>query len=499
MDKVIDGTSYDLVIIGGGINGTGIARDAAGRGLKVCLCDQGDLAQGSSSASAKLIHGGLRYLEFYKLSLAHAALLEREVLLRTAGHIVWPMEFVLPHSATFRPSWWLRAGLFLYDHLAWRKRLPNSYSVDLTSSRFGKPCKSFVKSGFVYSDTWVEDARLIILNAVDAAARGATILPRMQFVRAARDGSGWHVILCDEKGVQSRITARQLVNAGGGGVAQVAARIQDGAEAPKPVRWVKGSHIIVPKLYEGEHGYVLQHPDRRMVFVLPFEDQFTLIGTTDQTAAEVQLGQHKITPHDINYLLEAVNLYFKTQVGHGDVRFSYAGVRPLFEAPGDRTDVQDLRDYHLVLENNCLSVFGGKTTSFRRLAETAVNTLLAARNTEAAAWTAHTPLPGGDIGASLENFITIVKTRYPFLPETLADRLARSYGTRLHDILYGAKALADLGTDFGGGLHAREVDYLQAHEWAVTPDDILLRRTKLGLSLDPAAKDRLAEYMAGKK
>ena len=483
---------YDLFIVGGGINGAGIARDAAGRGLKVFLCERGDLASGTSSASTKMIHGGLRYLEFYEFRLVREALHEREVLLAAAPHIIWPMEFILPHSPRLRGAWLVRLGLFLYDHLARRKRLAGSYQIDLRESRFGKPLKRFVKTGFVYTDCWVEDARLVILNALQAAHNGAQIRPRTEFVRAVRHKDHWDIVVKDAKGVEETLSATHIVNAAGPGLTAVASRIEGVTEVPKPLRLIKGSHLVVNRIYEGEHGFILQHTDRRMVFIIPFENDFTLIGTTDQPAAEGEIKNPKISPHEIDYLLEAVNLYFTKQLTKQDIRYTYSGIRPLFD-DGEEDAKAVTRDYKLTFSDGCLSVYGGKITTFRRLAEEAVDLLAPDRP----AWTAGDILPGGDIGDSLAAFTNAVIEAYPFLPETVATRLASHYGSRVHELMHGITSLEGMGQDFGHGLYAREVDFLVDQEWVRDADDLLLRRTKLGLRTDAATREKLDDYIKG--
>jgi glycerol-3-phosphate dehydrogenase len=492
---------YDLFVIGGGINGAGIARDAAGRGLSVFLCEKGDLAQGTSSASSKMIHGGLRYLEFYEFRLVREALKEREVLLNAAPHIIWPMEFVMPHSPGLRSIWLVRLGLFLYDHLAKRKKLGPSYAVTLSESRFGKPLKKFVKQGFVYSDCWVEDSRLVVLTAMDAAKRGAYISTYTTFINAKKIGDLWHISLRTSDGQDKTITARYIVNAAGPGVAKIAKLIDGGSEQPRPLRLVKGSHIVVNRLYEGEHAYILQHPDRRMVFVIPFEDRYTLIGTTDTPADERDLDHPKISQGEIDYLLEAVNLYFNRPQTASDITFTYAGVRPLYD-DGSTENSRVTRDYNIVLEDNCLTVFGGKITTFRRLAEEAIDQILAEMTDEhpfgGAHWTAKAILPGGDIPESLSAFTQQVIETYTFLPEDMAARLASQYGSRVHDFLDKAVSLTDLGEYFGDDLYAREVDYLVQNEWAREADDILLRRTRIGMYAAESTKQKLATYLRSK-
>jgi glycerol-3-phosphate dehydrogenase len=492
---------YDLFVIGGGINGAGIARDAAGRGLSVYLCEKGDLAQGTSSASSKMIHGGLRYLEFYEFRLVREALKEREILLNAAPNIIWPMEFVMPHSPGLRSIWLVRLGLFLYDHLAKRKKLGPSYAVTLSESRFGKPLKKFVKQGFVYSDCWVEDSRLVVLTAIDAAKHGAQINTYTTFTKAVKTGDVWQIYLQTHDGQEKTITARYLVNAGGPGVAKIAKRIEGLNEQPRPLRLVKGSHIVVNRLYEGEHAYILQHPDRRMVFIIPFEDRYTLVGTTDTPADEHDLDHPKISNGEIDYLLEAVNLYFNKQQTRDDITYTYAGVRPLYD-DGSTESSRVTRDYNIVLEDNCLTIFGGKITTFRRLAEEAVDQILEDMAEEhpfgGAHWTAKAILPGGDIPDSLPSFIQKIIETYPFLPENMAARLASQYGSRVHDFLDKATSLTDLGPYFGEDLYAREVDYLVQNEWAREADDILSRRTRIGMYAAESTKQKLSEYLKSK-
>ena len=508
----VSGTSsdpFDLFVIGGGINGTGIARDAAGRGLSVCLTERGDLAQGTSSASTKLIHGGLRYLEFYEFRLVREALHEREVLLNAAPHIIWPMEFVLPHAPGLRPPWMVRLGLFLYDHLARRKRLAKSYEVDLRQSRFGRPLKSFVKSGFVYSDCWAEDSRLVAITAQDAALHGAEILTYTDFTSAVKQGDLWRITLESvetppggSRATEPRtIYARHIVNATGPRLHKVAERITGADPQPTyPLRLVKGSHIIVPRLYDGEHAYILQHDDRRMVFVIPFEDHYSLIGTTDQQVTEEDdIDKPRISESEKLYLLQAANRYFTHQMNLDDIKHTYSGIRPLFDAGGgEQENMRVSRDYMMTLHDGCLTIHGGKITTFRRLAAEAVDCILAERGDKRPQWTHKAALPGGDFTTSLAVFTQGVIENYPFLPEEMAERLASHYGTRIHTILRGASRLEDLGRSFGHTLYAAEVDYLMAHEWARKPDDILLRRTRIGMEASEASREALAAYMAEK-
>lgn len=491
---------FDLLIIGGGINGAGIARDAAGRGLRVLLVEQEDLAQHTSSASTKLIHGGLRYLEYYEFQLVREALMERERLLAMAPHIIWPLRFVLPHENAVRPAWMVRLGLFLYDHLGGRKRLPASEGVDFPDGRFGSALRPGIGKGFVYSDCWVEDSRLVVLNAMDAAERGATIRTRTRFLDARRDGALWHATVQDlASGERQAVTARAIVNAAGPWVGQV---LDQGLGLPNEaaVRLVKGSHIVVPKLYEGDHAYILQNPDRRIVFAIPYEQDFTLIGTTD-VAWKQAPGKVTISPEEASYLCESVNRYFSRQIRPEDAVWSYAGVRPLYDNAA-KSDSAVTRDYVLNVDAPdgsapLLSVFGGKITTYRRLAEHALEKLRPHLGLPDTLWTAGAPLPGGDMpDADFDRFLAGLRQRAPFLPAALVRRLARAYGSRVDELLGGARALADLGEDFGGGLTRAEVDYLLRKEWAVSAEDILWRRSKLGLHVPAGTEARLRDYLA---
>ncbi len=498
----------DLVVIGGGINGAGIARDAAGRGLSVVLCEQGDLAQATSAASTKLIHGGLRYLEHYEFRLVREALIEREVLLDLAPHIIWPLTFVLPHARGLRPAWMVRLGLFLYDHLGGRKRLPASRGVDLRRSPLGAPLQDDYAKGFTYSDCWVEDSRLVVLNALDAAERGATILTRHRCARAHRDDDGlWTVEMAPTagQGPTRQVRARAVVNAAGPWVTRVLTQVA-GANRPAGLRLVKGSHLVVPRLYEGDHAYILQNDDRRVVFAIPYERDFTLLGTTDK------LWEHEpdsvaIDPEEQDYICRAVNRYFKHQVTPADAVWSYSGVRPLYDDASENVSAIT-RDYVFDIDGDAaegsapiLSVFGGKITTYRKLAEHALERLLPRLGGEpggkaGAAWTAGATLPGGDIaGADFEAFYTAWRHRRPWLPEGLARRYARAYGTRADVLLGDAEGMSDLGQHLGEDLYAAEVDYLTAHEWARTAEDILWRRSKLGLHLAEVTQERLAAYL----
>jgi len=471
----------DLLIIGGGINGAGIARDAAGRGLSVTLAEQHDLAAHTSSASTKLIHGGLRYLETYQFRLVREALQERERLLAIAPHIIWPLRFVLPLGPASRPAWLLRAGLFLYDHLGRRRRLPPTQSLKLNGTGQGAGLAPTVTRGFAYSDCWVEDSRLVVLNAMDAAARGARILTRTQLTRAHRAGGQWLATLQDlTTGETQTLTARMLVNAAGPWVADVIGGTL-GLNTTRRTRLVKGSHIVVPRLYAGEHAYILQNPDRRIVFTIPYETGYTLIGTTD-LPYEGDPAQAVITAEETAYLCDSVNAWLARPITAADVVWSYAGVRALFD-DGAATASEVTRDYVLDLDAppggaRLLSVFGGKITTYRRLAEHALEKLGVAGQS----WTATRPLPGGDMpDGDFDAWFAAFAARHPNLPPQRAKRLARAYGTRAETIL-----AMEPGQDLGGGLTEAELDYLVREEFARTAEDVLYRRSKLGLHIDAA-------------
>ena len=495
---------HDLLIIGGGINGTAIARDAAGRGLDALLVEQDDLASHTSSASTKLIHGGLRYLEYYEFRLVREALKERERLLAAAPHIIWPLRFVLPHDSSVRPVFLVRLGLFLYDHLAKRRRLPGSETLDLATHPAGKPLKPIYDTGFAYSDCWVEDSRLVVLNAVEAAERGATILTRTTLVSARREDGLWRAVLEDRAGgAPTSVMAKAIVNCAGPWVADVIGNTLGLASAAH-VRLVKGSHIVVRRLYEGDHAYILQNDDKRIVFAIPYEGAFTLIGTTDIPFSGDR-GALRITGEEIEYLCRSIDHCFGRKIGPEDVVWSYSGVRPLFD-DGSSSASAVTRDYVFDLNAHeggapVLSVFGGKITTARVLAEHALQKLATFFPGMAPAWTAGAPFPGGDMpplsgdGDAFAPYLKAFETRYPFLPQETARRLVRAYGTRAGRIVGGASSLADLGADFGGGLTAAEIDYLIAAEWARTAEDVLWRRSKLGLHIGARAED-VADYIA---
>ena len=488
---------FDLLIVGGGINGAGIARDAAGRGLRVLLVEQGDLANYTSSSSTKLIHGGLRYLEHGDLALVRESLIERERLLGMAPHIIWPLRFVLPQSHSPRPAWMVRAGLFLYDHLGGRRKLLSTGTVDLSRDAMGAGLKDGGRA-FVYSDCWVEDSRLTVLNAMDAALRGADIRTRTRLTGAREQDGHWVATLEDERGT-SEVRAAMLVNAAGPWVDDVLRKLGR-ARNDCGVRLVKGSHIVVPRLYEGDHAFMLQNPDRRVVFAIPFEQDYTLIGTTDQPW-EGPPARAEISEEETRYLCDTANRYFARSVTPADVVWSYAGIRPLYDDHAAEASAVT-RDYVLDLDAGegrapMLSIFGGKITTYRRLAEHALQELAGIFPRMGRAWTAGITLPGGEMtGGNFDAFLAGLVSRYPGFPGPFLHRLARAYGTRAEMVLGDAASLASLGTDFGAGLSRREVDYLVEHEWAHTAEDILWRRSKLGLYVGEAGKDRLAAYLA---
>jgi glycerol-3-phosphate dehydrogenase len=497
--------TVDLLVVGGGINGAGIARDAAGRGLSVLLCEQADLASGTSSSSSKLIHGGLRYLEQYEFRLVREALAEREVLLHNAPHIIWPMRFVLPHNKLLRPAWMIRLGLFLYDHIGGKRSLPGTRSLDFrTDGVEGAPLKPDLTRGFAYSDCWVEDSRLVVLNAMDARSRGAEILLRTRCVEARREGDQWIARLKDlATGTERVVTARIFVNAAGPWVERVLHGVA-GQSGSAHMRLVKGSHIVVPRLYEGDHAYILQNTDRRVIFAIPYEHRFTLIGTTD-VPFEGDASDVRITSEETAYLCDAVNRYFNRRIGAHDVVRSYSGVRPLYDDDTSANPSTVTRDYVFDLtampgEAPLLSIYGGKITTYRRLAEHAMNKLAPFIPNLRPSWTANAALPGGDMpDQRFEPFAAGFKARHPWLPEDVGQRLCRLYGTMAERIVGDSARLADMGIDFGGGLYEREVVWLVGEEWANSADDILWRRTKLGLHVPAEGAERLAAWLAGSR
>jgi glycerol-3-phosphate dehydrogenase len=485
----------DLLVIGGGVNGAGIARDAAGRGLSVVLCEKDDLAQGTSSRSGKLIHGGLRYLEYYEFRLVREALIEREVLLNAAPHIVWPMRFVLPHSPEQRPAWLVRLGLFLYDHLGGRRKLPGCRNIDLRRDPEGAPISSAFVRAFEYSDCWVDDARLVSLNAVDARERGALVMTRTAVTSARRVDGVWHVELTAADGTVSKLRARAIANAAGPWVENVINRVA-GSNSPRRVRLVKGSHIVVPKFWQGPQAYLFQNTDGRVIFVNPYETSMALIGTTD-IPYEGKAEDVAIDGREIDYLLAAVNRYIKTPLAREAIIHSFSGVRPLYDDNAENPSAVT-RDYvfDIAGEPPMLSVFGGKITTYRKLAEHALEKFKPFFPGMKDAWTAAAPLPGGDMpGADFELFLAEFRSAYPWLPEPLSAHYARLYGTRAARLLGDAKGMAGLGRHFGGLLYEREIRYLQQEEWALTAEDVLDRRTKHGLALSPRQRETVAGAM----
>ena len=482
-------------MVGGGINGTGIARDAAGRGLRVLLCEQDDLAAHTSSASTKLIHGGLRYLEEFHFALVRKALREREVLLAAAPHIMRPLHFVMPHAAHLRPAWMIRAGLFLYDHLARRAHLAASAGIDLRSHIAGQALQSGYRRGFVYSDGWVDDARLVVLNALDAQARGATVLTRVRCEALSAQGGGWSARLRGAQGAME-VTARVAVNATGPWVSEFV-RGATPVHARHEVRLVKGSHIVVPRLFEHRYAYIFQNEDRRIVFAIPYEHDFTLIGTTDVDFHADPAAVH-IDGAETAYLCALANRYFRKPLAPAQVVWSYSGVRPLLRDES-RDPMSVTRDYALELDRTpapLLSVFGGKITTYRKLAEDAVNLLTEVLGVRAAAWTAGALLPGGDLPeGSLGVFLRTLERRYPWLPARLRRRYAHAYGSRIEQVLGTAGALAELGAEILPQLYERELEYLCEQEFARTTEDILWRRSKLGLHLLQHATRPLEEWL----
>ena len=489
---------YDLLVIGGGINGAGIARDAAGRGLSVLLVEKDDLGAHTSSASSKLIHGGLRYLEQFEFRLVAESLAEREVLLRIAAHLVHPVRFIMPHVPQLRPRWVIRTGLFLYDHLGRRTRLPGSHAVRLDRPPYSDGLKPDYRHAFIYSDCCVDDARLVVANARDARDRGAAVLTRTECVAAKRDGDLWRAELRGEGGPR-HVTARAIVNAAGPWVKDV---LNERLHQPSRdnVRLVKGSHIVVPRLYEGDHAFILQNDDRRVVFMIPFEDSYTLIGTTD-VPYDGDPSRPQASGKEIEYLCRAANRYLKRAVGPDDVRWHYSGVRPLYD-DGSINVSTVTRDYVLRLDSDqgsapVLSVFGGKITTYRRLAEHVLDRLVPWFSGMGPAWTAGAPLPGATIPrGDNARFSQRLEERYPRLPRTLLQALARHHGALAYEVLGDASTVADLGQDFGGNLYACEVDYLVEHEWAASAEDVLWRRSKAGLRLDPGQREAVACYLA---
>jgi glycerol-3-phosphate dehydrogenase len=496
----MSGEPYDIAVIGGGINGVGIARDAAGRGLRVFLCEQGDLAGATSSASSKLIHGGLRYLARYDFRLVHESLAERDVLLRSAPHLIHPLRFVLPYHAGLRPWPVIRIGLMIYDHLGGRTTLPGTRSVNLRTDPVGAPLQATYTRAFEYSDCSVDDARLVIMCARDAAARGAEIRTRTQCLSAGRQDDLWRLTLHDvrDNARYESVTARALVNAGGPWVAGVLKDIA--GQAPRAhVRLVKGSHIVVDRIFDHDRAYTFQNADGRVCFAIPYQRDFTLIGTTDEdytgdpAAAEIDQGE-------TDYLLAAVNDYFRKPVDLATIRWTYAGVRPLYD-DGAGAAQDATRDYVFELDESegaapLLSIFGGKVTTFRRLAEQALGKLAKTFPDMGPAWTKSAHVRGGDLPTGgFAAWVTATQARFAFLDPALVARFCAAYGTGIDQLLDGVASAADLGRDFGAGLTETEIDHLVANEWAMTLDDIIWRRSKLGLRLSSAERQEIARYI----
>ncbi len=494
-------TEVDILVIGGGVNGTAIARDAAGRGLRVALCEMNDLASGTSSASTKLIHGGLRYLEHREFNLVRKSLIERDILLRTAPHLVKPMRFILPHERGQRPRWLLRLGLFIYDWLGPKNPLlPPSHGIDLSTGIEAFPLKDDLTKGFVYSDCWVDDARLVVMNAVDAAARGAEVTTRTKCTALAPDKGEWLATLETSDGDSRVLRARAVVNAAGPWVGDMMSRIAGpGNDAKVPLRLVQGSHIIVPRLFEGEHAYLFQNADGRIMFAIPYEDEFTLLGTTERPftgdPADVRASDEEIA-----YLCDAANHYFKPQTKPADVVHTYAGVRPLYDDASHEDASAVTRDYVFDLETDAarpplLTIYGGKLTTCRKLAEHALEELKPILGFDGDAWTEDAPLAGGDLdGGEFESFMTRLRARFVWMPLADIKRLARAYGTHAADFLEDARSEDDLGMAFGRGFSEAELKYLRSHEWAVTAEDVLWRRSKLGLHLSADEQKQVEDW-----
>jgi glycerol-3-phosphate dehydrogenase len=493
-------TIYDLLIVGGGINGAGIAADASGRGLTVALCEQGDLASATSSASTKLIHGGLRYLEHYEFRLVREALAEREVLLAKAPHLIKPQRFILPHRPHLRPAWMIRVGLFMYDHLSSRNKLAGSNGRKLDVRANDNPLNDSIRYGFEYSDCRVDDARLVVANALAAQERGARIMVRTRCVAARRLRGVWHVTLEDVlTGQRFAVSARALVNAAGPWAQQLIER-QLHATSPRKVRLIRGSHFVTRKLYDGDHAYILQNEDQRIVFVIPYDRDFTLVGTTDKLH-EGDPGEVAMDGAEEQYLLAVFNQHFKQQLSSADIRWRYAGVRPLCDDESASPSALT-RDYTIEMQADeqgkapLLSVFGGKLTTYRKLGEAALQTLKPYFPELGGSWTRTSPLPGGDIGSeSFDAWQSALQQQYGWLPVDVVTRLGDAYGTRVHRLLQDCQSAADLGTHFGAGLYQREVQFLIEHEWARSAEDVLWRRSKLGLRLSGEQSEALDRFV----
>ena len=489
---------YDVFIAGGGVNGTGVARDAAGRGYTVCLCEMNDFASGTSSNSTKLIHGGLRYLEYYKFRLVQESLKEREVLLKMAPHIIWPMRFILPHSKGMRPAWLLRLGLALYDHLGFRKILPGTSHVKLNNSEFGLPLKSNFKFGYEYSDCWVDDSRLVILNAIDASSKGANIQNYCKVINVEKFNGLWSITTKDSiDGRENVIKAKCFVNASGPWVDNV---LQDSFSKKNSnhVRLVRGSHIVVKKLFNHDRSYICQNEDGRIFFIIPYEDKFTLIGTTDidhdQSVNEVEISEK-----EKKYICDSANTYLNAEIKLKDIVWSYSGVRPLYD-DGASMAQEATRDYVIKTSKEdsalMINIFGGKITTYRRLSESILEHIEEFLGKRGNLWTEKSSLPGGDIAVDGQiDLNNKLHMKYPFLTEETIKRLVRSYGTLSFEIFSDSNSIESLGKNFGSGLYEKEVKYLIIEEWSRTSDDILFRRSKLGLSFSKEEIKRLDQYL----
>jgi glycerol-3-phosphate dehydrogenase len=488
--------TYDLLIVGGGINGAGIARDAAGRGLKVLVVEQGDLASATSGWSSKLIHGGLRYLEHYEFRLVREALQEREVMLRLAPHIIRPLLFVLPHDASMRPAWMIKAGLWMYDHIGGKITLPGSKGVDFPHMEYGAGLKPDIRNGYLYSDCRVDDSRLTVINAVSAREKGATVLTRTRLEHARRVDGSWEARLVVAGSEQRIVRAKALVNAAGPWAMDVLDRVV-GDRIKGSVRLVKGSHFIVPKVHSQGHALILQNPDKRVVFVIPYEGKYSLVGTTDVAVSSVEEAA-RISEVEIDYLVAAANRFLAKPIDKSEIVASYAGVRPLYD-DGSSDPSAITRDYVIKVDHEggkapVLAIFGGKITTYRRLAETVLEKLTPFFPGLKSPWTATEPLPGGAV-QHFNAFRDEMQKRYSRLGRDLVETVVRRHGSRTPDILGDAKGIGDLGRHFGAGLTEREVEYLRREEWAVTAEDILYRRTKAYLHLTEAEQRAVAEHL----
>lgn len=496
----------DIFVIGGGINGCGIARDAVGRGYSVALCEMNDLASGTSSNSSKLIHGGLRYLEHYEFRLVREALGEREILLASAPHIIWPMRFVLPHHKAMRPAWFLRIGLYLYDYMGKRKLLPSTKDVNLQTAIVGKPLKPLFKKAFEYSDCWVNDARMVVLNAIDAADKGAIVKTNTKVVSATRvkqdqaKGIEAHWIIKTQDQITGKtktVKSRLIINAAGPWVDGILGQAL-GSNNAKNLRLVQGSHIVVPKLHNHDRAYIFQNADDRIIFAIPYEQDFTLIGTTDRDF-DGDPSDIKISEKEKNYLCDAASEYFKEPIKTSDIVWTYAGVRSLYD-DGATAAQEATRDYVLRADGNdneaaVINIFGGKITTYRRLAQSMLVEIEAKIGKRGNPWTAGSTLPGGGFAPDeFDQMVSKLKGDYPFLEKPFATRLMRAYGTLSWKLLGDAKSLKDLGKDFTHTLYEREVKYLVEHEWARNEQDVLWRRSKLGIRFSTTQTKKLKDW-----